>query len=168
MISFGAASVQSAAALLLVAGVAVAAAVPLVRIAMRFVASRRILPVTVQLDPDDPSPGHFAECLAQVAARLDERPERMRLVIRGAAKGGLPVVLDSVDSGAAFRITCGAHRPRRLELRRRWIAEHPLPLVIRPGKPTVLYVKPVDSNRFRVSTSFLHLAAVALLAAEMV
>lgn len=153
MTFFGAASMPSVAAVLLVAGVAVAAVVPLVRLAARLVALRRCLPVTVQLDPDDPSPDHFAECLAQVAARLDERPERMRLVIRGAAKGGLPVIMDSVDSGAAFRITCGAHRPRRLELRRRWIAEHPLPLVIRPGKPTVLYVTPVDSNRFRVSPS---------------
>ena len=150
---FGAASMPSVAAVLLVAGVAFAALVPLVRLAARIAASRRILPVTVQLDPDDPSPEHFAECLAQVAARLDERPERMRLVIRGAAKGGLPVVLDSVDDGAAFRITCGSHRPRRLDLRRRWIAEHPLPLVIRPGRPTVLYVTPVDSNRFRVSPS---------------
>lgn len=153
MTFFGAASMPSVAAVLLVAGVAVAAVVPLVRLAARLVASRRCLPVTVQLDPDDPSPDHFAECLAQVAARLDERPERMRLVIRGAAKGGLPVIMDSVDSGAAFRITCGAHRPRRLELRRRWIAEHPLPLVIRPGRPTVLYITPVDSNRFRVSPS---------------
>lgn len=150
---FGAASMPSVAAVLLVAGVAFAALVPLVRLAARIAASRRILPVTVQLDPDDPSPEHFAECLAQVAARLDERPERMRLVIRGAAKGGLPVVMDAVDSGAAFRITCGSHRPRRLDLRRRWIAEHPLPLVIKPGRPTVLYVAPVDSNRFRVSPS---------------
>ena len=117
----------------------------------RILAFRRRLPVTVQLDPDDPTPAHFAECLAAVAARLDERPEPMRLVMRGAAKGGLPVVLDSADGGAAFRITCGTHRPRRLDLRRRWIAEHPLPLVIRPGKPTVLYVTPVDANRFRVS-----------------
>lgn len=115
------------------------------------IAFRRCLPVTVQLDPDDPSPRHLAECLAQVAARLDERPERMRMVIRGAAKGGLPVVMDSVEDGSAFRITCGAHRPRRLDLRRRWIAEHPLPLVIRPGKPTVLFITPVDANRFRVS-----------------
>ncbi len=117
----------------------------------RLFESRRCLPVTVQLDPDDPSPRHFAECLAQVAARLDERPERMRMVIRGAAKGGLPVVLDSVEDGSAFRITSGTHRPRRLDLRRRWIAEHPLPLVIRPGVPTVLYITPVDANRFRVS-----------------
>ena len=71
------------------------------------IAFRRCLPVTVQLDPDDPSPRHLAECLAQVAARLDERPERMRMVIRGAAKGGLPVVMDSVEDGSAFRITCG-------------------------------------------------------------
>lgn len=113
--------------------------------------SRRRLPVSVWLDPDDPSPRHLAECLAEVAARLDERPERMRLVIHGAAKGGLPVVVDSVPDGSAFRITSGSHRPQRLDLRRRWIAEHPLPLVIRPGKPTVLYITPVDANRFRVS-----------------
>jgi len=123
-------------------------------LSLRFLASRRSLPVVIQLDPEDPSPDHFAECLAQVAARLDERPEPMRLVIRGAAKGGLPVIMDSADSGAAFRITCGAHRARRLELRRRWIAEHPLPLVVRPGKPTVLYITPVDSNRFRVSSKY--------------
>lgn len=150
---FGAVSMPSVAAVLLVAGVAAAAAVPIVRLALRLLAARRCLPVTVRLDPDDPSPEHFAECLAQVAARLDERPERMRLVISGAAKGGLPVVMDSVDSGAAFRIACGAHRPRRLDLRRRWIAEHPLPLVIRPGRPTVLYVTPAGGNRFRVSPS---------------
>jgi len=148
---FGAASLPSVTAFLLVAGILLAAVVPLVRLALRIRAVRRRLPVTIQLDPDDPTPSHFAECIAQVAARLDERPEPMRLVIRGADKGGLPVVMDSVDSGEAFRITCGAHRPRRLDLRRRWIAEHPMPLVIRPGKPTVLYITPVDANRFRVS-----------------
>ena len=168
MIFLGASPMPSVTAFFLVACILLAAVMPLVRLAMRALAARRCLPVTVQLDPDDPTPEHFAECLAQVAARLDERPERMRLVIRGAAKGGLPVIMDSVDSGAAFRITCGSHRPRRLELRRRWIAEHPLPLVIRPGRPTVLYITPVDSNRFRVSESPFRLTSVAPFAVEMI
>lgn len=132
---------------------AVAAGYLSARALLRWLRARQCLPVTIQLDPDDPSPGHFAECLAQVAARLDERPERMRLAIRGANRGGLPVVLDLVDGGAAFRITSGAHRPKKLNLRRRWIAEHPVPLEIRPGRETVLYITPVDANRFRVATS---------------
>ena len=110
------------------------------------------LPVRIRLDPDDPRPQELADCLAALAARLDERPQPMRVAITAAAPGGLPVVLDLLGDGSAFSISAGAHRPVKLNLRRRWIPEHPVPLTLRPGRTTVLYATPTDANRFRVST----------------
>ena len=48
------------------------------------------------------------------------------------------------------------HRPKKLDLRRRWIPEHPVPLVLwsrRRWRNLRLYIDPVDSNRFRVMSA---------------
>ena len=52
-------------------------AVPLAAMAL---ARKRRLPVTVTVDADDPRPKDVAGYLAEIAVRLDERPERMRVV----------------------------------------------------------------------------------------
>ena len=102
-----------------------------------------MLPVRITIDPDDPRPKDIADYFSAVARRLDERPERMRVMI--AAPDG--VVLDMDVSGRlVFRVK--GHRPAMLDVRRRWIADHPVPLEL--GGTTMLVVRPVDANRFRV------------------
>ena len=50
------------------------------------------LPVRITVDPDNPSAAALADYFATVARRLDERPERMRLVIDGATFKDLEVI----------------------------------------------------------------------------
>ncbi|MGN0853762.1 MAG: hypothetical protein ACI4Q3_10370 [Kiritimatiellia bacterium] len=127
---------------------------------LRLMRARRWgLPVRIAIDPADPDPRKVASYLAEVACRLDERPERMRLVIEAFNFAGRAVVLDwERDRRIAVRVegmpVC------RLDLRNRWIPDHPVPLSLQPRarfsrktRPRVLYVDPVDANRFRVLTS---------------
>lgn len=103
-----------------------------------------MLPVSIVVDPDDPRPKDIAGYFAAVARRLDELPERMRLSIE--APRGTELDMDR-EGRLVFRVP--GHRPAPLDIRRRWIAEHPVPLDL--GGRTVLIVVPVDANRFRVS-----------------
>lgn len=113
------------------------------------------LPVRIVVDPDDPRPAAIAGYLAEVACRLDERPERMRLVIEAANAGDRDVSLDFTPAGEMV-VAVEGHRSRKMDLRRRWIPEHPVPLVLwaRGRRRRVrLYVDPVDANRFRVMSA---------------
>ena len=124
---------------------------------VRMLLRKKRLPVRVTIDADDPRPRDVARYLAEIAARLDERPERMRIVF-DAPPG---VELDLEDDGR-FVVRVPGHRAHRFDLRRRWIADHPVPLalsprpllslrLLRPLRPLTLFVDPVDGNRFRVT-----------------
>lgn len=102
-----------------------------------------MLPVRITIDPDDPQPKDVAEYFAAVARRLDEEPQAMRVVV--AAPRG--VVLDMDDQGRLLLRVAG-RRPAVLDVRRRWIADHPVPLDL--AGCTTLMIRPVDANRFRV------------------
>ncbi len=106
-----------------------------------------MLPVSIVVDPDDPRPKDIAGYFAAVARRLDERPERMRLTIE--APRGTMMDMDR-EGRLVFRVP--GRRPAPLDIRRRWIAEHPVPLDL--GGRRVLIITPVDANRFRVSVPF--------------
>ncbi len=113
------------------------------------------LPVRIVVDPDDPSPSSVAGYLAEVACRLDERPERMRVTVEAANAGDRAVSLDFTPEGEMV-VSVDGHRSRKMDLRRRWIPEHPVPLVLwsRKRRRNVrLYIDPVDANRFRVMSS---------------
>lgn len=104
------------------------------------------LPVRVTIDPEDPQPADIARYLAEIAQRLDARPERMRVRFAGRNTVNRAITLD-LESDGALRLTVAGERPRRVDLRGRWIADHPVPLDLRHA---LLYVEPVDANRFRV------------------
>ena len=71
---------------------AACAAIPL---AVRWWRLRRWgLPVRIAVDPDDPSPKAIAGYLAEVACRLDERPERMRVMFDGANAARSSITLE--------------------------------------------------------------------------
>ena len=147
---------------------------------VRMLLRKKRLPVRVTIDADDPRPRDVARYLAEIAARLDERPERMRIVF-DAPSG---VELDLEDDGRLV-VRVPGRRPYRFDLRHRWIADHPVPLslaprqlllgrlgplrrlgplkllrplkalkplkALRPLRPLILFLDPVDGNRFRVT-----------------
>ena len=135
---------------------------------VRMLLRKKRLPVRVTIDADDPRPRDVARYLAEIAARLDERPERMRIVF-DAPPG---VELDLEDDGRLV-VRVPGRRAYRFDLRHRWIADHPVPLslaprqlllgrlgplrrlgplkLLRPLKSLILFVDPVDGNRFRVT-----------------
>ena len=115
--------------------------------ALRAVRTRRWgLPVRVEIVEDGLTPDVVAGYLAQIAQRLDEQPERMRVVFHADVPKTRAITLD-LGADRALRVTVAGAPPKRVDLRGRWIVEHPLPLDLRRA---VLYVKPVDANRFRV------------------
>lgn len=114
--------------------------------ALRFWRERRWgLPARITVDPNAPSVAALAEYFATVARRLDERPERMRLVIDGRTAARRALTLDFLPDGAMCACVEG-ETPVRFSLRRRWIPDHPVPLDLRACR---LWIEPVDANRFR-------------------
>ena len=121
-----------------------AAAVPW---ALRLWRERRWgLPARITVDPDAPSAAVLAEYFATVARRLDECPERMRLVIDGRTAAHRVLTLDFLPDGEMCACVEG-EKPVRFSLRRRWIPDHPVPLDLRACR---LWIEPVEANRFRV------------------
>ena len=115
--------------------------------AMRVWRARRWgLPARITVDPDAPSASALAEYFATVARRLDERPERMCLVIDGRTAERRALSLDFLPDGAMCACVEG-EPPVRFSLRRRWIPDHPVPLDLRACR---LWIEPVEANRFRV------------------
>ena len=104
------------------------------------------LPARITVDPDHPSADALADYFATVARRLDERPERMRLVIDGRTAARRALTLDFLPDGA-MSVCVEGEAPKRFSLRRRWIPDHPVPLDLRACR---LWIEPVEANRFRV------------------
>ena len=107
------------------------------------------LPARITVDPDNPSAEALVDYFATVARRLDERPERMRLVIDGRTTAHRALTLDFQPDGRMCACVEG-DAPVRFSLRRRWIPDHPVPLALRSCR---LWIEPVDANRFRVMDS---------------
>ena len=104
------------------------------------------LPVTLTIDPDDPRPADIAGYFAQIAQRLDARPERMRLAIHGRTRERRTLSLDFQSDGK-MSVSVEGGGQHAFDLRHRWIPDHPVPLDLRRQ---CLYIDPVEQNRFRV------------------
>ena len=107
------------------------------------------LSVQVRVDPADPRPEAIAGYFAEIAQRLDEHPQRMRVVVDGRNERNLAIALDLLPD-RRMRVEVEGRRPKIFSLRSRWIADHPVPLALRRA---VLYVEPVEANRFRVMSA---------------
>lgn len=115
--------------------------------ALRLLRMRRWgLPVRITVDPDNPSADALADYFASVARRLDEKPERMRLVVDGRTAAKKTLVLDFLPNGK-MSVSVEGEESKDFSLRRRWIPDHPVPLDLRACR---LWIEPVDANRFRV------------------
>lgn len=110
--------------------------------------SRRAERATVRIDPCDPSPDFLRDCFAAVFASLDERPRRLLVDVYAENEAGAEVLMSFVDGNPVFIIE--GRGLSAADFRRRWIAEHPVPLVFRTEGPTRLVMTPVDANRVKV------------------
>ncbi len=129
---------------------------------LAFVQMRRWgLAVRVWVDPEDPRAEEIAGYLAEIARRLDERPERMRVVFDGRNCAHRGISLD-IRADRRLVVHVDGQRPKAVDLRARWIADHPVPLDLRHA---VLYVEPVDANRFRVISALPFTLPLAVYAA---
>ena len=102
---------------------------------------------SITADPENPSPQELRRYLAAVFAALDERPRRLYLTIDVRGAGAAKVSLDLEDGEPVFRIE--GRKPAKCRLGRRYLAEHPVPLVLRGGF-VALVLEPVSGNRVRV------------------
>ena len=102
---------------------------------------------TIAADPVNPTTRELSRYAAELFASLDERPRSLyvRFDVRGASAA--EVSIDMQDGEPVFRI--GGQRPAKCVLARRWLAEHPVPLVLRGGC-AALVMEPTGGNRVRV------------------
>ena len=107
---------------------------------------------SVTADPESPSPQELRRYAAEIFSSIDERPRKLYVEfdVRGACAAEVSV--DMVDGEPVFRI--GDQRPAKCSLARRWLAEHPVPLVFHGGC-AALVMEPASGNRVRVRLSSL-------------
>ena len=102
------------------------------------------LPVHIWIREENADPREVAGYFVELARRLDECPRKMRLYVESAVPASLD--FDPKDGNPVVSV-CGGKCG--FDIRRRWIPEHPVPLEF-GGRPKILFVDPVDGNRFRV------------------
>jgi hypothetical protein len=103
---------------------------------------------TIRIDPCDPSPEFLRDCFAAVFASLDERPRRLAVDVYAECESLSEAVVTLVDGNPAFMVdgrgvVCA-------DFRRRWLAEHPVPLPFKRRGPTRLLMEPTSGNRVKV------------------
>ena len=104
------------------------------------------LPVHIWIREENAFPKEVTGYFVELARRLDERPRKMRLAIESSVPFALD--FDPADGNPVVSVGGGSEK---FNIRRRWIPEHPVPLVLDGGRcRTVLLIDPVDGNRFRV------------------
>lgn len=116
--------------------------------------------VRVVADHDNPSPAQLKDCFAEVFAVLDLSPRPLFLTLDARNASGAAVSIDLADGEPVFRID--GRRSAKANFRRRWLAEHPVPLDLRDGR-CQLVLEPTTGNRVRVRLPAVHerLAAIA-------
>ena len=108
------------------------------------------LPVHIWIREANATPAEIAGYFTELARRLDEKPQKMRLTVESTVPATLD--FDPLDGNPAVTVD---GETATFCLRHRWSPEHPVPLELGPDstrrmKRTTLLVDPVDSNRFRV------------------
>ncbi len=115
--------------------------------------------VFVKLDPYDPAPEALRRYIAEVFASLDERPRILFMTLDARNALGARVFID-LREGEPVACVDG-YGETAMPLRRRWIAEHPVPLAVPGGGKLRLILTPTDANRVRVRKATLWERAVA-------
>lgn len=103
---------------------------------------------TIRIDPCDPSPEFLHRCFAEVFASLDANPRRLDVDVYAECEPQLDVVMTIVDGNPVFMVD--GRGVKCADFRRRWLAEHPVPLEFRRNGPTRLIMTPTGGNRIKV------------------
>lgn len=121
-----------------------------------------------RFDTDKPSAALLRDSIEILGDRIESRRRNIRLEVFADNEQGLSASIDIASDGEVVCSIPGQPR-RKTSFGGRWIADHPLPLVLRPGVKTVLFVSPALGGRFRVSLRpvlkfpfYIDAAAVAL------
>ena len=94
------------------------------------------------------TPEEYRDFFAGVFAELDARPRRTG--VRFAAE---ELTIDLVDGEPVFIMPVdGIVRRARASFRRRWLAEHPVPLRLTGRREHVFKLLPASGNRVKVRT----------------
>lgn len=104
--------------------------------------------VTIRIDPCDPSPEFLKHCFASVFASLDERPRPLAVDVYTESESQAEAVVTIVDGNPVFIVD--GRGVDSADFRRRWIAEHPVPLVLRRDGAIRLLMTPTSGNRVKV------------------
>ena len=99
---------------------------------------------SIWLDACDGTPALLRRSFAEVFASLDMRPRRLALEVHVEDKA----VVSLVDGEPVFMMD--GKGVASADFRRRWIADHPVPLVLRPHGVTRLVMTPASGNRVKV------------------
>ena len=102
------------------------------------------LPVHIWIKEANANPTEIASYFLMLAQRLDEKPQKMRLIV----ESDVSVLLD-FDPKDGNPVVVMGNQMHKFNIRHRWLPEHPIPLDF-SNKKTVLLIDPIDSNRFRV------------------
>lgn len=102
------------------------------------------LPVHIWIREENAKPEEIAGYFMELARRLDGYPRKMRLIVESS----VPVILDFDPKDGNPAVSVGSVRCK-FDLRRRWLAEHPVPMEF-GEHPVELLIDPIDGNRFRV------------------
>ena len=86
------------------------------------------------------TPEEYRAFFAEVFAALDASPRKMKVKVFGEG-----LTIDLVDGNPVFKTADGF---AKADFRLRWLAEHPVPLVLR--KTSVFTFVPTTGNRVKV------------------
>lgn len=100
--------------------------------------------VTIRIDNDDPSPAELRGYFAEVLASLDGNPRELLVSVHTANDRGAAASIEFSEGEPVFCIE--GRTPAKAEYRKRWIAEHPVPLKLRPHG-TLLVFAAKDGGR---------------------
>ena len=102
------------------------------------------LPVHIWIREENATPAEVAGYFISIAQRLDERPQKMRLVVESS----VPSVLgfDPSDGNPVVTVSGGSCK---FDIRHRWLPEHAVPLEF-GARPVALLIDPIEGSRFRV------------------
>ena len=102
----------------------------------------------IRVNPAQPSPQDLMGYFAEVFASMDERPRQLRLEIVAENEGERKISI-GYEAGDPVFIVEG-EKPAYADFRRRWIAEHPVPIVLKPHGRTRFWLIPTTGNRVKV------------------
>lgn len=100
----------------------------------------------IRVDEAHLTPAFLGRCLAEVFASLDEHPRRLGVKIE--LPPGTEMRLD-LRQGELF-VAIAHHGSRQMHYRRRWLAEHPVPLKTNRAGRLYLTLIPTTGNRVKV------------------